>query len=130
VTNTPEVSRLAELVPVLEAGNFEFGHWAGGDKLADGSIQMPYYELSERGLEIVRALPVVVFDWPTWMQTAEAQAFLADHAEIASATDDQLVKLSTALVRGDRFSDGLLANAFESGLLLAIARRAAELLTS
>jgi hypothetical protein len=46
---------------------------------------------------------------------------------LAVATADELVKLTTSLVRADRFTEGTLAWAFESGLLLAIARRAEEL---
>lgn len=34
----------------------------------------------------------------------------------------------TAIVRGDRFNEGLLLDAFQSGLLARIARRAAALL--
>jgi hypothetical protein len=37
------------------------------------------------------------------------------------------VKLITSLKRGDRFNEGMLASAFESGLLTAIVRRAAVL---
>lgn len=58
------------------------------------------------------------------MTTPEAQALIADHANIASATPDQLVKLATSLVRSDRFTEGSLAGAHESGLLTAIVRRA------
>ena len=69
-------------------------------------------------------MPIEVFDWSAWLQTDEARGFLADHQRIADATPDQLIKLCTSLKRGDRFSEGTLAYAFESGLLLAIVRRA------
>lgn len=86
---------------------------------------MPYYEFSTRALELIAALPVTMgFRWPDWIKTAEAQALIADHARISEASADQLVKLTTAIVRSDRFSEGSIAGAFESGLLTAIARRA------
>ena len=53
---------------------------------------------------------------------------LGDPTRVASASADDLARLLTTLVRGDRFADGTLAHAHESGLLRAIARRAEVLL--
>jgi hypothetical protein len=114
-------------LPRLESGDFDFGRWAGGERQADGSILMPYYDFSRDALDLIGALPVTVFPWPEWTQTDEARALLADHARIAHATPQQLVKLTTALVRGDRFGEGTLASAWGSGLLMAIVRRAAAI---
>lgn len=119
---------LAEWLPRLEPGGLDFGEWEGGETQADGTMMMPWFDLSPDGRALVAALPVVSFPWPDWMQTDEARALLADYSRIDQATAEQVVKLSTALVRGDRFSEGTLAWAFESGLLLALARRAAALL--
>jgi len=122
-----QLSRLAGVLALLERTDLEFGRWEGGDTRPDGSITMPYYELSADGREIIATLPIVVFDWPAWKDTEEGRALLADTARVAEATPDQLVRLSTTLVRADRFTDGTLAWAFESGLLLAMARRARAL---
>lgn len=122
-----QLSRLAGALSMLERAGLEFGHWAGGDTRPDGSITMPYYDFSAEARTIIAALPVIVFDWPAWKDTDEGGALLADHDRVAEATPDQLVKLSTTLVRADRFTDGTLAWAFESGLLLAMARRARAL---
>lgn len=81
---------------------------------------MPYYVLSAQARELIAALPV-------WMKTEEAQALIGDHERIAEASADQLVKLTTAIVRSDRFTEGSIAGAFESGLITAICRRAAVL---
>ena len=63
----------------------------------------------------------------TWLPRLQQAGFDFGHGRVAHATAEQLTKLSTSLVRGDRFSEGTLAWAFESGLLLAIVRRAAAL---
>lgn len=118
---------LAAWLPRLQEPGFHIGEWAGGEKLADGSMTMPYFDFSTEGLELLRALPVEVFDWGAWLQTPEGDRLRTGQAAVAEATPDQLIKLTTALVRGDRFSEGTLAWAFESGLLAAIARRAAVL---
>jgi hypothetical protein len=121
---------LAGMVELLASPGFKFGDWQGGERRADGVITMPYYDLSDRGLEVVRAMPVRLgFDWQTWKDTPEAIGLVTDHALIASATAEQVVRLSTLIVRQDRFFEGLLASAFESGLLLALAKRSAALTT-
>jgi hypothetical protein len=108
--------KLAPFLPVLEAGTFDFGHWDGGQ-----------YVFSKQALDLIAAMPVHTFDWTKWISTPEAQAMLGDHANIATAMPDQLVKLATSLVRSDRFNEGSLAGAFDSGLLTAIVRRASLL---
>ncbi len=122
---TEDLAPLGRMVPRLESGDFNFGEWEGGETRADGAITMPFYSLSPQGLEVVRAMPIRMdFDWPTWKDTPEAIGLARDHATVASATAEQLVMMSTLIVRQNRFVDGLLAGAFESGLLLALARRA------
>jgi len=68
------------------------------------------------------------FDWMTWLQSDEGQAFRNDPEGVAAATPDQLAMLLTAITRSDRFVQGSIAGAFGSGLLVGIARRAAALL--
>ena len=121
---------LAEQLPALESPDFAHGTWAGGTESADGSLSMPYFEYSDEALAVIRSMPIEVFDWTAWMATDEARDLLADYSRIATATPEQLRKLTTALVRGDRFNEGTLAWAFESGLITAIARRAADLVAS
>jgi Family of unknown function (DUF6508) len=75
-----------------------------------------------------RAGWIVPFDWATWAQSAEGQRLSGDPRHIATATPDQLAKVLTVLIRGERFSEGTLSDAFENGLLLAITRRAEALL--
>jgi hypothetical protein len=124
------IRRLGQFLPRMELG-FDFGHWAGGETQADGSITMPYYVFSEQASELIAALPVVPgFAWPDWVGSPEAQSLLTDHARIEEATAEQLAKLTTAIVRSDRFTEGSIAGTFESGLLAAIVRRARALTVS
>lgn len=120
--------KLAPFLPALESGTFDFGHWEGGQTGADGTITAPHYVFSQQGLDLISAMPVHPFDWTKWMGTAEAQALIANRANIVSATPEQLVKLATSLVTSDRFTEGSLAGAHESGLLTEIVRRASVLL--
>ena len=114
---------------MLESPEFSFGDWASTHRLADGSITMPWYEPSpqaEAFLGDARAL-VRPFDWMSWASSADGQRLLGHPDAVASATADELGKLLTTYVRGERFGDGTLAAAFDSGMLTAIARRASVL---
>ena len=131
MTDSPDedLTDLAEAVELLEKPDFNFGRWEGGDRRPDGVITMPYFTFSDEGMAVVKAMPVRYgFDWPTWKDTPEALAFARDQSLIASATQEQIVKLCTLLKRQDRFVEGLLASAHESGLILAMAKRASALI--
>lgn len=109
----------------IEAPDFDFGDWVPSSKPAPGVLTMPYFAFSPEGLALLAAMPVQMgFDWGTWMDTDEAKGLLNDRHVLEQATPEQLLKLSTTLLRGDRFTDGALANAYASGLIGAIVRRA------
>ena len=124
---------LADWLPILEAPGFNAGHWEGGRADEHGVIQMPWFEYDQGladwpGTCEGETLVVIGFDWMAWMATAEAQAFARDPHAIARASATDLARLVTAIRRGDRFTEGNIAGAFESGVLAAISRRAGTLL--
>lgn len=108
------------------------GRWQGGEANAAGAIQMPWYEYQpevDRFVQDMYAAKLVrPVDWMRWVGTPEAQRLMADAATIASASHDDLIYLLTTILRGERFSDGEIASAYERGTLLAIAQRAQALL--
>jgi hypothetical protein len=124
---------LASYLPILEQPEFRFATWAefhskepviymDGNVIysdtADAFVKMAYKEnWVRRG-----------FDWPEWKQTEEAAKLRDDRTVLERASAEQLAKLLTALIRQERFCEGELAVAFESGLLIAICRRAEKLL--
>ncbi len=123
---------LAAHLAHFEAPDFEFGRWEESRTRDDGVIVLPWYSLSAEALAFVRDASkfgwvLMGFDWPTWIQTPEARVFVDDRAAIGRATPDELAKLLTVLIRQDRFVEGELAAAFESGVVTAILRRANEL---
>jgi hypothetical protein len=67
-------------------------------------------------------------DWMRWAGTPEAQRLISDPTTVAGASHDDLIYLLTTIIRGERFSDGEIAGAYERGTLLAIAQRAQALL--
>lgn len=108
------------------------GRWQGGEKNGAGAIQMPWYEYQpevERfEKDMYTANLVRPVDWMQWAGTPEAQHLISDPAAIAGASHDDLIYLLTTILRGERFSDGEIAGAYERGALFAIAQRAQVLL--
>jgi hypothetical protein len=67
---------------------------------------------------------VVPFDWMAWAGSPEGRRLLEDRDAIARASSDDIQRMLTTIIRSDRFTEGSLAGAFESGLVLAILERA------
>jgi len=129
---TPEgLAWLASWAPILADPTFDFGRWIPPQPLPDGTIQVGWYELSEEALRFVTEASVhgfvVPFDWMAWAESEAGSRLLGHPEAVASASASDLVRLLTTYVRGERFGDGTLEAAFASGMLAAIARRAAEL---
>jgi hypothetical protein len=131
----PDADRLRGLaahLPDLERG-MHFGEWRGGNADERGVIQMPWFDFSTAARAFVADLGrcgwVTPFDWPAWAATERGRRLVTDPAAIAGASVEDLGRILTTLVRGDRFSEGTLVNAYETGVLTAIVRRASVLAT-
>ncbi len=123
---------LADLEPILAAPDTDFGHWEVTPPTG-GVQQLPWFEFGPAADAFRAAVGrggwmMMGFDWGTWLQTPEGQALRDDPDAIAAATPDQLAMLLTAVIRSDRFVEGSIEGAYESGLLLRIARLAGALL--
>jgi hypothetical protein len=123
---------LADLVPTLESEDAEFGRWEVIPPTGD-VLHLPYYTFGPAGDAFIGAVGrggwvIAGFDWRTWLENDEGQALSGRPEALATATPEQLAMLLTAIVRSDRFVEGSIAGAFESGLLARIAFRAAALL--
>lgn len=124
---------LAEFSHTFEAPHFSFGSWVEPPPRFGAAPAAPYFKFApeaESFLDTLHRDSWVLrgFDWVAWIETEEGER-LRNHPEhLMSATPDQLARLFTALVRQERFSEGSLNDAFESGLLPLAARRAGVLL--
>ncbi len=124
------LSALADVLPLLEASTeAEFGTWIKSTQGNDGVWTMPYVDYGPTGRAFRAAAargewvrPDV--DWTSWAQTDEARQLHAEPSRIAASSPTQLAQLVTTFVRGDRFNEGYLLEAFTRGHLTAIARRA------
>lgn len=123
---------LAAFLPLFEQPDFKFGEWYGPPRKDPGVIMMGGYLPSDTALSFIQMAYETGwilrdFDWPSWAGSDEAIRLRDDPATQAAAIPDQLAQLLTVLIRQDRFVEGSLGGAYESGLLVAILRRAAVL---
>ncbi len=110
------------------AGETTFATWVGGEAtgtaIVDGverpAIQMPYPMYSEPVTRVQVQLGVlglfVPFNWPAWDGVRRYQD---DPAAMAGAPVGDAVRLLTAIHRSERFGDGSIEGALETGVLQA-----------
>jgi hypothetical protein len=120
-------------LPALEDPDFSPGEVHSGEKTGSGALIMPYVVLGDIAEAFVasaydRGWVLPGFHWVSWCESDAAQALCRDPSALARAEPMQLLYLTTALIRQDRFSEGALLGAFKSGLILGIVRRAAAVI--
>jgi len=107
----PEIEKTSNFGELLDEGG-------GGEESTQFSYRIPVPIISQF-LKIVYALPIVIgFDWGSWSEGRK----IANDKNFDFDTTNLLTKckLITAIVRNNRFCEGALASAFESGLILKI----------
>ncbi|HOI01105.1 MAG TPA: DUF6508 domain-containing protein [Bacteroidales bacterium] len=112
---------LFELIPEIERSE-EFGEMLGGNDNEKGEMMWPFWveeEVITRFRDIIYNLPVTVafnyMEWDEGKEMASKQDFDFDTIDVPTKC-----KIITAIMRNDRFCDGALISAFESGLMLAL----------
>ncbi len=113
--------RLFDLIPEIESTKV-FGDVIGGINEDEGVIKLPFYSpkpIVDKFYEIVYELPIIIgFNWASWdegRKIVRSKNFDFDTIDIPTKC-----MMITAIVRNDRFCDGALISAFNSGLILKI----------
>jgi len=118
-----DIAAIVKLLPVFERPGFV----AGECMMPEGST--PYWDYVTEVREFEQALykhkwVVEQFDWPAWLDQAR---LFNDHLELVAEADLVTIqKLFTTIVRQERFCEGTLDDAFESGLIVAMLRQVKE----
>jgi Family of unknown function (DUF6508) len=128
------LKHLAAFGPILRDPATVFGAWheMTGKGTMRNAYTFPWFEYSDVANRFQKMLYdggcIRDFDWGEWKDGPEGQNLFGHRQAIAAADCDQLAKLLTTLVRQDRFVEGLLAEAYEHKILLAIVERAEGLI--
>jgi hypothetical protein len=111
---------LLKLIPEIENAP-TFSTWSGGKKNQENVFVIPHFVpdfIVSEFLKVVYDIPIIInFDWAEWDEGREIANENFDFDSVDLVTK---CKLITAIVRNDRFCEGALASAFESGLILKI----------
>jgi hypothetical protein len=118
---------ILDLLPRLEANDFDGGRWEGGEEVTENVFAMPYVSLDETASELVARLydegVIASFDWSEWM-SARGTRLYESEAELRSASLEDCRRLLTAHVRADRFAEGHLLGELRAGHVQAVLRQA------
>jgi hypothetical protein len=112
---------LIDLIPPIE-NTVVFGEWIGEKKHDDGSISLPLWcknaPIVDQFMEVVYSIPIIIcFNWSKWDKGRKISKVTFDFDTVDLVTK---CKLISAIVRNDRFCEGALVSAFNSGLMLKI----------
>ena len=112
---------LLALIPLLESTS-SFGEGPEENERDDGTwvlLSCLKAPIVSKFVESVYAIPIIIdFDWSAW----DEGRGLAHDEDFDYDTTDLVTKcrMVTAIVRNDRYCEGALVSAFESGLILKI----------
>ncbi len=116
------IKAVLQFLPAFQQPDFSPGEWIAHE----GSL--PYFDYTSEVLGFLKTLSengfIQPFDWMNWR---EGEQLVDQPALLEKASLQTLRKLLTAHVRADRFSEGHLAAVFESGHILSILKRMAEI---
>ena len=123
---------IAAFLPLFEHPGFTFGDWDEPEYVEPGVTTMSDFQFSGVAYAFIKTAydhgwVCTDFNWPDWAHSPEAEGLRDDPVKMANATLEQLSRLLTVVIRQERFCEGALESAFESGLLTAICQRAAQL---
>ena len=114
-----ETAPLDEFVKAMPAKKTDAGSWTF-PYYAYQDLEARFWKvLDDGGLSSMRT------GYVEWRQNTDRN--LMDKTWIADADRDELSLLATSIRRGERFCDGTIAKAFESGVLAALLARLIEL---
>ena len=124
------IARLGAWLEVLARDPSPRVTWPESQRTPDGILRWtgpvypPVVDRFERALYATGW--IVPFDWPRWA-AGPGRRFLDDPARVAHAGPADLARILTTVIRSERFGDGVIGEAFASGLIDAVLRRAQTL---
>lgn len=123
---------IAAFAPILSDPDFATGAWTEPRRSAEGIITMSWFHLSGPAAAFVTAITsediAAHYRRPVDDEARSTAMHMIEHPPaIANASVEQIGWILTYLLRADRFVEGSLAQAFDRGLMRAIAQRAAIL---
>lgn len=112
------LKQLFDMNARIQSHKEKWGQVKGGEKSDDGSIEMPYVEKNPLIMGFLDFMYendlVIPFEWSRWDEGREWYKS-DDESKYEQLDAETALKLLTAVIRNDRFHEGALVSAFESG---------------
>ncbi len=122
-------SKIMDMNAHIQNHKGSWGEIEGGKKTESGVIEMPYANPAPIISEFMKLWYekdlVIAFDWSSWQEGRDWYAN-PDNDKYKKLDVVTALKLITAVLRNDRFNDGALMRAFESGDFPKIINRLIE----
>jgi hypothetical protein len=130
---TSALVSLASFLKDIDDPEFKAGEWKTPESSREDIIYMPYVDSSPTVMRFIEAAYEndwleTDLDWPEWAQTSRALWLRNSPGSISQAGESDIFRLLTVCIRQDKFVEGALLEAFDSGLIRRIVRRAASIL--
>ncbi len=113
-----DTAKLKELNTKIQNHEGKWGVLKGGEETARGSIKMPWVENDPLIMELLEFMYdkglLGIFNWKEWDEGTKLYKS-EDQSKYDNIDLETSLKLIYAVYRQDRFADGALASAFESG---------------
>jgi hypothetical protein len=123
------IRRLLSFLPLLSGQGIQHGTYPNLEKTGNNTYSIIPSKLSVTAASFVAACNeenfVQPFDWCSWSEAHQAE--INDDAFILNLDLHGIVMLLTTHIRTDRFCDGHLLSAFESGAIVRILDRLQEI---
>lgn len=122
------LAALARWMPVFRSDGFTWGRW----RREPG--QFGWFETSPQAMSFMEdayrhGWVYMGWNWSEWAQTDEARRLRDEPGVLERADGDDFGRLLTVCMRSDRFCEGALAEAYDTGLITRIVARASALAT-
>jgi ADP-ribosyl-[dinitrogen reductase] hydrolase len=112
--NIHNINNLIEYLPYFKDNKSNFF------ELVNKPPQLPFYSYSEMVMAFYKSLydenMIKMFNWSDW--SAEAKKYINDPSILEKADLPTIQKLFTTIIRADRFSEGLLGDMIDDGVIL------------
>jgi hypothetical protein len=118
------IRKILEFLPQFQDKSFIAGQWHSSRKIGKNTSSFPYFEYSDLVSKFIQTLYdeglIYHFDWSSWNYGIK---LTQNHNLLQKANLLTLRKLITAHIRRERFCEGHLASAFQSGLVIRVLER-------
>jgi hypothetical protein len=126
---TDDIAAVVAAFQPLLAPGASLGTYGGGEELADGTYEMPWFHFSDELAEFHDALYahriVCAYGEEGWGRRMEA---FRSHPELLGCEDLHTIrKVLTTVIRNERYCDGYIQGMFDVGLVQAAVARLGDL---